>query len=377
VRSLRPTQTVTFKAKRRLRWTASIEPGLLDARPSTHPKLFGDLDASRRRFLLLDETVANVYGDRILAQLHRYGVVHNEPFLLAGGEQAKSQKVVEDIQRAMEAWGIQRLNEPLLIWGGGSLHDVGGLAAATYRREVPYIMFGTTLVAAIDAMFALKVAINEFYKSRIGSYHPPLAANCDPAFFTSLPPAQILEGIAELFKAGVCMRARVFRALEAHGRRAVDEKFQGTDAGTLGITRHGLAAMARELSRNAYEGNPRRASYGGHDISAAMEPHVTHGTAVGLNLLWSTMVSCRRRRISPQRRDRIVALAADLGLARWHPVLENVDRLVEALDDVALHRRGNQLVAAPGRRLGRAVYLNNITPDELVQGLDDMRAFAA
>lgn len=369
--------TVKFRASRKLAWPATVERGLLDRGPDTHPDLFGPCDASHRRFVIIDETVNRIYGDRIRAQLDRYRIEHNDPLLIPGGEQAKRQAVVETIWAAMEEWGVPRFDEPTLIWGGGSLHDVGGYAAATYRRQVSYIMFATTLLNEVDAMYALKVGVSELYKNRIGNYHPPLAAHADPQFFASLTPAHFREGAAEILKVAVFMHGKLFRTLEAHGARAIRERFQGDDPGTLAIQRYALAAMGPELSNNPYELDPQRASYGAHDISTGMEPDVTHGTAVGLNTLWSTMVSTNRGLTPPRHRDRIVSLATELGLPRWHAALENIDRLSNALDETARHRRGKQRVPGPGKRPGKPVYMNDITRDELVRGLDDMHALAA
>jgi 3-dehydroquinate synthetase len=377
VRAFTSSHTVNFRASRTLQWPARIQTGLLDLGPNDDPGLFGDLDVSRRRFVVIDETVFAKYGRAILDQLRRYGVEHDDPLIIAGGEHAKCHDVIRRIHLAMEASDIGRLNQPMLIWGGGSLHDVAGFAASTYRRGVPYIMIGTTLLCSIDAMYALKVSINELWKNRIGGYYPPVAAYADPLFFASLEDTHIREGIGEILKVGICLDRELFLLLESDGARAVREKFQGGDPATMAILHRALAAMGPELSDNPYEDNPQRASYGGHDISPGMEPDLTHGVAVALNLQWSTLLSWRRGHIDDERRDRILKLTADLGLPRWHPVLEDVDRLHKALTDTARHRGGRHLVPAPADSLGEVVYLNDITRDELTRGLDDMHHFAS
>jgi 3-dehydroquinate synthase len=57
-------------------------------------------------------------------------------------------------------------------------------------------------------------------------------------------------------------------------------------------------------------------------------------------------------------------------------VLENVDRLAAALDEAARHRGGRQRVPVPGPRLGRPVFLDDISRDELIRALAGLHEFA-
>lgn len=363
---------ITFTARRDLTWYAHIQPGLLDLRPAERPDLFGPLDRSRRRFLIVDDAVFATYGPRILRLLDRYGIDHPGPCTIPGGEHSKTGATVEAIHGRMEEWGVPRFGEPILLWGGGVIHDIGGYAAATYRRGVPYVCIGTTLVAAIDAMFALKVATNDLYKNRIGAYHPPLSAYVDPAFFATLTRQQILDGTGEIFKVAVALDGGLFPLLEEHAARVIAERFQGRDGIALEILERTLAAMATELSGNPYETNPKRASYAGHNISPAMEPQLTHGTAVALDLVITTLISFRRGHIDKHYRDRIVSLARCLGLPLWHKALEQPSKLFAALVDTARHRGGRQLVPAPAGQPGTVRYLDGITPSELERALTDL-----
>ncbi|MEW5352289.1 2-epi-5-epi-valiolone synthase [Streptomyces sp. 16-176A] len=363
----------TFTAHLDLTWTANIHPGLLDAKPRDYPDLFGPLRTSTRRLPIIDRRVHAIYGKKIRALLARYGIHHPEPLVIPGGEAAKCAATVDRIHRHMETWGVPRFGEPLLIWGGGVAHDVGGYAAATYRRGVPYIVFATTLVCAIDAMFALKVAVNSHYKNRVGSYHPPTAAHADPAFFATLDRGQILDGLGEVFKVAVALDGDLFPLLEQHGARVTAERFQSDDPATLAILHRSIAAMGVELSGNPFEHDPQRASYAGHSLSPAMEPALSHGAAVVLDLLLTTMIAWRRGVVSAPYRDRIVTLARTLGLPRWHPVLERSPlTLFDALTDTARHRGGRQLVPVPYGEPGRVRYLDGIGLTELQRALEDL-----
>ncbi|WP_206443044.1 3-dehydroquinate synthase family protein, partial [Candidatus Protofrankia californiensis] len=374
-------EVVNFRAARELRWTAIILPDLLDFRSSDDPDLFGSRKRSRRRFVVIDQTVYVLYGHRILALLKRYGIEHNTPFLIPGGEASKTEHTVARICAAMDEWGVQRFDEPMLIFGGGSVLDTAGEAANRYRRGIERRNYGTTLVAMIDVMFAIKTAVNHGYKNRVGSYHPPAAAYGLSQCLGTLTREQVLDGVGEIYKVGLMLDGEVFGLLEDPGPRLIVEHFQGQDPDTLAVLARTLQAMSKELSNNPFEDNPARASYGGHGISPGMEPEVTHGEAVVLDLLWTTMLSWRRGYLETPHRDRIVALARLLGLPLWHPVLEHPERLTRALADTARHRGGRQLIPAPVSsegeyRPGKIAYLDGITDAELQRALADLRAIA-
>jgi 3-oxoacyl-[acyl-carrier-protein] synthase III len=121
----------TFTVRLGLTWMASIIPGLLQLQPEDQPHLFGFLDRSRRRLPVNDEAVDARNGDRICALLARYRVGHPEPL-------------------------VERRRRPR-----------HGRVCSRGRRGMPHVAFATTL-SAVDAVLALKVAVSDLYKNRLG-----------------------------------------------------------------------------------------------------------------------------------------------------------------------------------------------------------------
>jgi 3-dehydroquinate synthetase len=363
-------------ATRTVEWTAEILVGILDSTPGRVPDLFGDLTVSRRRVVAVDTKFHAIHGDRLRALLARYRIEHPDPVIVQGGERSKTRATVEQITAALEAFDVSRFGEPLLLFGGGVLHDVGGFAAAEYRRGITYRMFATTLVCAIDAGFALKVAISDPFKNRTGQYHPAEAMFTDPAWFRTLDHEQILDGTGEIIKwAVVEPSAPLFARFERHGPRAVAEGFSANDPDALAIMRGTIKGMMHELADNPYELVTERRSYIGHGMSMAFEPQVTHGQAVILDILLTLMIATRRGIVPPKLRDRIVTVIRACGLRLWHDVLDT-DRIVSALADTMRHRHGKQSIPVPNGKLRTITYMNEITPDEVRQALDDLYATA-
>jgi 2-epi-5-epi-valiolone synthase len=364
-----------------LRWNTELRRGLLALRPDTYPDLYGPVKDNPRRLLVVDDKFMSFHRDELLEQADAYGIKIGEPYVLTGGEHVKTPEQVDRMHARMEDAHLSRFGTQVIVWGGGTLHDLAGLAAGTFRRGVEWRFFGTTLVAAIDAGFALKCAVNlpladgSIAKNRLGLYAPAAESFADPTLFDTLNPEQILDGVGEIVKFGLCGSTQVMRLLETDGPRAVSEKFQGDDARTQEMLTRTVAGMLKELHDNPREDNPRRKSYLGHGVSPAFEPTVTHGQAVVLDALLTAIIGRRRGLLRPEHFDRIAECVSALGLRLWHPIVEQVD-LYEALLDTARHRGGQQLIPVP-ERVGTVAYLNDITPNDLDYATAELRALAS
>ncbi|WP_028479223.1 iron-containing alcohol dehydrogenase [Nocardia sp. CNY236] len=357
-------------ATQRVQWSTGVYQGLLDVTPEEIPTLFGDLDASRRRFLAVDANVWRIYGQQITDLLNRFGVEYSDPCIIQGGESAKTRDTARQVYKELEKFGVARFGEAPIAIGGGVLHDLFGMVAGEYRRGLTWEFIGTTVTAAIDAMFALKCAVNDEWKNRSGLYHPARYSWTDPRFFETLPLSDIRAGFAEVIKVAVAGDQVLFDLLEDNGPRVVGERFQGADEAAAEILARAIAWMMCELESNPWERNPARASYLGHNISPGIEPRLPHGRAVALDIAWTTMIAWRRDLVDLATRDRILQVIRSAGLEVWHPVMEESQRLIAALEDTALHRGGEQLVPTP-IGIGSVTYLNDITTAELLGAVED------
>ena len=89
----------------------------------------------------------------------------------------------------------------LINLGGGIVSDLGGFAAATFKRGIPFINIATTLLAAVDASIGGKTAINmNGVKNEIGIFAWPLVTIVALDTFSTLPPEEYLSGYGEMLK---------------------------------------------------------------------------------------------------------------------------------------------------------------------------------
>jgi 3-dehydroquinate synthase len=122
---------------------------------------------------------------------------------LAVSEQKKSLETVQQIWDFLFAHGITRRGLLICI-GGGILTDLGGFAAATYKRGIDYINVPTTLLAMIDASTGGKTGINYGgLKNSIGCFAPPIETLIWTGWLETLPTKEVLSGFGEMLKMGL------------------------------------------------------------------------------------------------------------------------------------------------------------------------------
>lgn len=82
--------------------------------------------------------------------------------------------------------------------------DLGGFAAATFKRGISMINIPTTLLGMVDASVGGKTGINfNGLKNEVGAFYPADTVLIDCEFLKSLDRANLLSGYAEMLKHGL------------------------------------------------------------------------------------------------------------------------------------------------------------------------------
>ncbi|MDX6598537.1 MAG: shikimate kinase / 3-dehydroquinate synthase [Gaiellales bacterium] len=130
-----------------------------------------------------------------------------------GGEEAKSLAGLERLWRALAEQELER-GDVVVCVGGGSVTDVGGFAAATFRRGVPWLAVPSTLVGQVDAAIGGKTAINVAAKNDVGAFWQPSAVLCDPDLLETLPPREWAGGMGEVVKTALLVGGRLWELVQ-------------------------------------------------------------------------------------------------------------------------------------------------------------------
>ena len=268
---------------------------------------------------------------------------------LPAGEQHKTIASAERVWREMAGAGIARGDDVVAV-GGGVVGDLAGFCAATYQRGVSVVQCPTTLVAQVDSAYGGKTGVDlPEAKNYVGAYHQPSAVLVDPSVLTSLPPAELAAGYAEVVKTALIAGGELW------------EKVAGGAKGTepdvvLACARTKLAVVARD-ERDAGE---RQVLNLGHTIGHAIETvtgygRYRHGEAVALGLLAALRLSEQ-----PELRDQVRELLSGRGLPVTLDPAVDPEAVLEATRRDKKRRSGSGvpfvLVEAPGEtRPGCAV----------------------
>jgi 3-dehydroquinate synthase len=369
----------TVTAEKTVRYDVILTGGLFDPESRVFLESSGThTGGGIRRFIVIDRTVDELHGARIRAYLDHHEVRY-KLLTLEVSEQNKTLELVSVIVRALDEYGIDR-HEPIVAIGGGVLLDMVGVAAGLYRRGTRYVRVPTTLVGLIDAGIGAKTGINhDGYKNRLGAYHPPVAALLDRTFLATLDERHLANGMAEILKMALIRDRDLFDLLAEHAPLLVAERFQGRtpagDRAACEVVRHAVGGMLDELAHNLWEHTLARPVDFGHSISPAIEmsalPELLHGEAVAIDMAVFVVIACRRGLVSPEDRDRILALIVDLGLPVEHPRLDR-SLLRGALAETVRHRGGMARLPLPVG-IGSVCFVDDVTESELMLAVKELR----
>ena len=78
---------------------------------------------------------------------------------IEGGEKIKTLEVAETIYKELINVGAER-KTLMVCLGGGTITDLGGYVASTFKRGLELVLLPTTLLAMVDAAIGGKNGVN-------------------------------------------------------------------------------------------------------------------------------------------------------------------------------------------------------------------------
>ena len=217
--------------------------------------------------------------------------LQNRPVLwLEVTEENKSLETVSRIWDFLFEHAITRRGLLICI-GGGALTDMGGFAAATYKRGMSYINVPTTLLAMIDAASGGKTGINyRGIKNSIGAFAAPRATILCPEWLSTLSPQQFLSGFAEMLKTGLIDGQALWNGLLQYDLDKMDTALLSPHIADC------MAVKQRIVAQDPQENGIRKVLNFGHTFGHALERkmQVPHGYAVLYGMIAELYLSVTR-----------------------------------------------------------------------------------
>lgn len=182
----------------------------------------------------------------------------------------------------------------LINLGGGMVTDLGGFAAATFKRGINFINIPTTLLSMVDASVGGKTGINfGGLKNEIGVFCDSKFVILSTQFLQTLDAENICSGYAEMLKHGLISDERMWAELLSFDLAQPDLKQLQRMVG------ESVAMKERIVAQDPHEHDIRKALNLGHTFGHAFESWalkrkpVLHGYAVAYGLipeLWLSVV---------------------------------------------------------------------------------------
>ena len=215
-----------------------------------------------RVFVLTDDTTHECCLPKVAALLAQYDAV---PITIAHGDQHKTLSALGDVWTALQQGGATR-HSLLINLGGGMITDLGGFAAATFKRGINFINIPTTLLAMVDAAVGGKTGVNfGGLKNEIGAFADARFVIINTCFLDTLDAENLCSGYAEMLKHALISNERMWA-------EHVNFDLSQPDLAELQrMVAESIAVKERIVAEDPHEHGIRKALNFGHTIGHALE----------------------------------------------------------------------------------------------------------
>ena len=215
-----------------------------------------------RVFVLTDDTTHECCLPKVAALLAQYDAM---PITIAHGDQHKTLAALGDVWTALQQGGATR-HSLLINLGGGMITDLGGFAAATFKRGINFINIPTTLLAMVDAAVGGKTGINfGGLKNEIGAFADARFVIINTCFLDTLDAENLCSGYAEMLKHALISDERMW------AEHVNFDLLQPDLTELQRMVAESIAVKERIVAEDPHEHGIRKALNFGHTIGHALE----------------------------------------------------------------------------------------------------------
>ncbi|MGB1074849.1 MAG: 3-dehydroquinate synthase [Flavobacteriales bacterium] len=281
------------------------------------------------RFLLdeLPDRISVVFDSR-LPQMHvdeclmtiREQLGENCAILsVPGGESIKTQNKVEELWAEWLAKDVTRSSLIVAI-GGGSITDLVGYAASTFKRGIRWVAMPTTLLGMVDAAIGGKTGINILgIKNLVGTFCQPVAVIPNAIWLRSLPEIEIWNGWMEMTKHALIHSELTWQNME------MTHPLELSSDALFDLAEKSGQIKKIIVQSDPYEKGERKILNLGHTLGHALEAtsqsssgrNMPHGIAVGWGLCFALQWSCEKTEHPAKLENAQATIQKWLEMAGW------------------------------------------------------------
>ena len=289
------------------------------------------------------------------------------------GDENKTLATVTRVWDEMERMGVTR-HSLVIDLGGGMVTDLGGFAAATFKRGVRFINVPTTMLGAVDAAVGGKTGINYHeLKNEIGAFAPASDVIISTRFFDTLPIEEMKSGFAEVIKHAMLSDRDEFLRLLDH-----DFTIPINHDDLLERLRRSVQVKVDIVASDPNEQGERKALNLGHTVGHAFESlamkrgkPVPHGYAVAWGLVTEAVLSHIKLKFPSEDVHRLGHFVRD----NYRDFPFTCDDYDELLDLMRHDKksRGGEITCTLLTTIGDYRIDQTVTPDDVTAALDILR----
>jgi len=224
----------------------------------------------------------------------------------------KSFNLFLDIQSKLIEYNFDK-DLLILSLGGGSIGDLVGFIASTYKRGINYIQIPTTLLGMLDSSIGGKTGIDSRDgKNLIGTFYHPELVFIDINFLSTLKKEEITSGIFEAIKYGVALDSDLFLFINEN-----KEDLYNIDI-LKKIIEWCCEIKTNIIVKDEKDKGLRNKLNFGHTIGHAIESiyNIRHGEAVAYGMICATYLSKANNTIDSNESDQIIKLISYFDLPK-------------------------------------------------------------
>ena len=226
--------------------------------------------------------------------------------------------------------------------GGGMVTDLGGFAASTFKRGIPYINIPTTLLSMVDASVGGKTGINfGGLKNEIGVFNNARSVILDTTFLRTMDHEHICSGYAEMLKHGLINNEEMWAELLNFDLESLDNLDHLDILGRM--VAESVAVKQRIVTEDPTEQGIRKALNLGHTAGHAFESlalerkPVLHGYAVAWGMIVELYLCCVKTNFPQNQMRQTVAFIKE-NYGRMEITCDDYPHLIELMH----HDKKNQ-----------------------------------
>lgn len=320
-------------------------------------------------FVLTDSNTEKLCYPHIANNLQ---IANASKITIKSGDNNKNIESLAHIWKHLSDNGATR-HSLLISLGGGMLTDIGGFAAASFKRGIKSINIPTTLLGAVDAAVGGKTGINfNGLKNEIGAFAPAEAVLIDSLFFKSLDHQNLLSGYAEMIKHGLIDSDKVWKHTLSFDTEQIDyDKLRE-------LTVESVAVKERIVEIDPFEKGIRKALNLGHTIGHAFESHsyeidkpIQHGYAVAWGIICELYLSHKHCNFPLDKLRQTVYFIKD----NYHGFLYDCDQY-EDLYEYMKHDKKNEsdtINFTYLKNVGEVVIDQTASKEDIFESIDFLR----